>query len=63
MDGWAFREEQLADPVLRDIPTIVYSAVGAVHEVVGTMKVAGAFEKGADFTAMLRLVADLCRRR
>jgi len=62
MDGWEFRAEQLADPALCNIPTIVYSAVGAVQEAVGSMRVAGAFEKGGDFTAMLRLVADLCQR-
>lgn len=63
MDGWQFRDEQLADPELSGIPTIIYSAVGSLaSSTVGTMRVAGAFEKGGDFTAMLRLVADLCRR-
>lgn len=63
MDGWEFRNHQLADPALRDIPTIVYSAVGSVRrESVSALEVVGAFDKGADFSAMLRLVAEICRR-
>jgi len=61
MDGWEFRDRQLRDPALRDIPTIIYSAIGA-HDSVAGMRVAGAFEKGADFDPMLRLIADICRR-
>lgn len=63
MDGWEFRGHQLADPALRDIPTIVHSAVGSVRrESVGALEVVGAFDKGADFSAMLRRVAEICRR-
>lgn len=63
MDGWEFRDRQLADPALRDIPTIIYSAVTSVRrESVGALRVVGAFDKGADFSAMLRLVAEICRR-
>lgn len=62
MDGWEFRDRQLADPVLRDIPTIVYSAVGSVQrESVGAMRVLGAFDKGSDLTAMLQLVGEICQ--
>lgn len=28
MDGWDFRQQQLGDPALRDIPVVVVSAVG-----------------------------------
>ena len=63
MDGWEFRNHELADPALRDIPTLVYSAVGSVRrESVSALEVVGAFDKGADFSAMLRLVAEICRR-
>ena len=63
MDGWEFRDRQLADPALRDIPTIIYSAVASVRrESVGALRVVGAFDKGADLSAMLRLVAEICRR-
>lgn len=63
MDGWEFREQQLADPALRDIPTIVYSAGGSVRpERLVPTGLAGSFDKGTDFGAMLRLVADICRR-
>jgi len=61
MDGWEFRDRQLKDPELRDIPTIIYSAIGT-HGSVDGMRVAGAFEKGDDFDVMLELIADICRR-
>lgn len=32
MDGWKFREEQLRDPRLKDIPVVVLSAVGEIAE-------------------------------
>jgi CheY-like chemotaxis protein len=28
LSGWAFRERQLADPALADVPVVVFSAVG-----------------------------------
>lgn len=63
MDGWEFRDRQLADPALRDIPTIIYSAVSSVHrDAVGALDVLAAFDKGTDPTAMLELVAAICRR-
>jgi CheY-like chemotaxis protein len=61
MDGWEFRDRQLRDPELRDIPTIIYSAIGR-HDAIAGMHAVGAFEKGADFDPMLRLIADICRR-
>jgi CheY-like chemotaxis protein len=30
MDGWQFRKEQLADPALRDIPTVVMSGTATM---------------------------------
>ena len=34
MDGWDFRQEQLDDPDLRDIPVVVVSAVGFSGETI-----------------------------
>ena len=62
MDGWDFRSEQLKDPELLKIPTIVYSAVGEIREAVETLNVAGGFEKG-DFDEMLRFVEQFCPNR
>lgn len=63
MDGWEFREQQLADPALRDIPTIIYSAVSSVRrDEVGALRAAAAFDKGADPAAMLSMVGEICRR-
>lgn len=61
MDGWEFRAAQLADPELSKIPTIIYSAVGAL-DAAKSVGGAGLLRKGDDFAEMLRLVADLCRR-
>ena len=62
MDGWQFRAEQLRDPELLKIPTVVYSAVGNIDEAIEHLNVAGGFEKG-DFTEMLHFVAQFCPRR
>jgi CheY-like chemotaxis protein len=62
MDGWQFRTEQLSDPELLKIPTVVYSAVGDIDEAVESLNVAGGFQKG-DFAEMLRFVAQFCPRR
>jgi two-component system, chemotaxis family, chemotaxis protein CheY len=32
MDGWKFRQEQMRDPRLKDIPVVVLSAVGQIGE-------------------------------
>ena len=34
MDGWDFRQEQLGDPALRDIPVVIVSAVGFSGETI-----------------------------
>lgn len=62
MDGWQFRERQLEDPRLRDIPTIIYSAVGGIANPERPLGPATTLAKGSDIVEMLRLVAELCRR-
>jgi CheY-like chemotaxis protein len=32
MDGWSFRNEQLDDPALREIPVVVMTAHGGPHD-------------------------------
>src|SRR5262249_35831166 len=61
MDGWQFRAEQLNDPELLKIPTVIYSAVGRIDEAVETLNVAGGFQKD-DFAEMLRFGAHFCPR-
>src|SRR4051812_11197383 len=34
MDGWDFRQEQLADSVLRDVPVVVVTATGFSEETI-----------------------------
>jgi CheY-like chemotaxis protein len=62
MDGWEFRAAQMRDPDLLKIPTVVYTAVGNVREIVEKLNVAGGFEKG-DFSEMLRFVEQFCPLR
>jgi CheY-like chemotaxis protein len=62
MDGWEFRRAQRADPELRDIPTIVYSAIDPSSETVTSLAVAGVFAKGGDPGPMLDRIAALCGR-
>ncbi|MBY0275258.1 response regulator [Candidatus Binatia bacterium] len=62
MDGWQFRLAQLRDAELLKIPTVVYTAIGNVREVVEELNVAGGFEKG-DFVEMLRFVGQFCPSR
>lgn len=62
MDGWEFRDEQRADPELRAIPTIVYSAVGPSDDAIDALGVDGAFAKGGDPGPMLDRIAVLCGR-
>jgi CheY-like chemotaxis protein len=55
MDGWAFRREQLRDPVLAQIPVVVLT--GADQDRVPEMRAAATFQKPyqlADVTTALR---------
>jgi len=62
MDGFEFRDEQRADPELRAIPTIVYSAIGPSDDAIVALGVDGAFAKGGDPEPMLDRIAVLCGR-
>lgn len=58
MDGWAFRREQLRDPVLAPIPVIVLS--GADHDRVPEILAAAAFEKPYQLSEVTSAVRQLC---
>jgi CheY-like chemotaxis protein len=61
MDGWDFRTEQLADPVLRDIPVVVISASGFARETIGRqLKAHEVFSKPLDLNGFLQTIRDLC---
>jgi CheY-like chemotaxis protein len=56
-DGWKFRAEQLRDPELAAIPTIISSAEGNVKQEAAALGIDGYFEKRGGFGALLDLVA------
>lgn len=39
MDGWEFRQAQLADPALKDIPVVVITASGRANGALGKVEV------------------------
>ncbi len=59
MDGWKFRDEQLRDPRLNDIPVVVLSAVGEIAE---SINVTCILPKPVDPAALLNAVEQICRR-
>jgi len=58
MDGWAFRREQLRDPMLAQIPVVVLS--GADHDRVPEILAAAAFEKPYQLAEVTTAVRHLC---
>jgi CheY-like chemotaxis protein len=58
MDGWAFRREQLRDPVLAQIPVVVLS--GADHDRVPEILAAAAFQKPYQLAEVTTAVRQLC---
>ena len=59
MDGWTFRERQLADPELRDIPVIVFSARGDADRQGRALRAAAALEKPVDLDKLHQLFEHL----
>jgi CheY-like chemotaxis protein len=58
MDGWEFRRQQQADPVLAPVPVIVLSALDQAR---GSSLKADAFlKKPLDFDRLLSLVREYC---
>ena len=59
-NGCEFRREQVRDPKLATIPTIVCSADGMVKEKAALLGIDGCFEKRGSFDELLHLVARYC---
>ena len=57
MDGLQFRQEQLADPALRDIPVIVISAGSNVAESARALGVTASLRKPLDLDKLLEVIA------
>jgi CheY-like chemotaxis protein len=59
-DGWEFRAEQIHDPKLAAIPTIISSADRDVKQKAAALGIDGYFEKHGDFDGLLDVVARYC---
>ena len=55
-DGFAFRQEQSADPDLAAIPVVIYSGYHNVHYAALELGVAGYFQKPVDPEKFLELI-------
>jgi CheY-like chemotaxis protein len=60
MNGWAFRDEQIHDPAIADIPVVVITADTAAAQRVGKLGVVGAMTKPVDFDRLLAMVNAYC---
>ena len=61
MDGWDFRAEQLADPLLREIPVVVISACGFTHDTLQRQfKAHDVLAKPLELEDFLRALKDAC---
>ena len=60
MDGWAFRDAQLRDKKLKDIPVVVLSAVG---EIAKPIKADRVLRKPIEPQTLLQTIQNIIRRR
>jgi CheY-like chemotaxis protein len=61
MNGWAFREAQMKDPAIAEIPVVVVSADAAAARRAGSeLGVAETMTKPIDFDRFLRVVDRYC---
>jgi CheY-like chemotaxis protein len=56
MDGWEFRNEQLADPQLSDIPVVVCSAAGPLRQHAASLKASAYLDKPVDPSELVAVV-------
>lgn len=56
MDGRQFREEQLGDPALRDIPVVILSADGRLPEIAESLAVSAYLQKPIHLEPLLQAV-------
>jgi CheY-like chemotaxis protein len=56
MTGWEFREEQLGDATLADIPVVVLSATIDLQSKAAALQVAGCLDKPVTIDALLSMV-------
>lgn len=62
MGGADFREAQLRDPRLKDIPVVVLTAEGAVRDIARALGAAAAFAKPFELDALLDAIEQVMPR-
>jgi two-component system, chemotaxis family, chemotaxis protein CheY len=60
MNGWEFREHQLADAELADIPVVILSGAGSLSSHVETLRPEGVLAKPVDLSCLTQAVASHC---
>lgn len=60
MDGRTFREQQLADPALSEIPVVVFSAYQDLARTAGELHAVAHLSKPLKLPELLRLVEEHC---
>lgn len=61
MDGQTFREQQLQDPALANIPTVVMSAYREVDLMAAVVNAHAYLKKPLELDQLLELIQQLCR--
>src|SRR2546423_69607 len=61
MNGWEFRQHQLADPALADIPVVVMTAGFNLRAGVDALKATAILPKPFDLDALLALLSTISR--
>ena len=59
MDGWEFRRQQQADPVLASVPVVVLSALDPSRSM--DVRADAVLKKPVDFNRLLQLVRSYCQ--
>jgi CheY-like chemotaxis protein len=62
VDGWEFRQRQLADESLREIPVIVLTAARGLEEHAEALHPAAAMPKPFNLSTLLRTIEDVLSR-
>jgi CheY-like chemotaxis protein len=60
MDGWEFRREQLKDPALRSVPTIILTTVANIMAEAKLLQAAGYISKSTAYGSILEVVRAYC---
>ncbi|MGB7624366.1 MAG: response regulator [Terriglobia bacterium] len=60
MNGWEFRSEQLKDPALCSVPTIILTTVANIMAEAKLLQAAGYISKSTAYGSILELVRAFC---